>query len=247
MHNFGYVLGLTFSFGLILSAPPILRFLTRIDLIKKQLNRIIKDQEFAQKTILAITSGAGFSILVGVGTGNTILATLSTLLGAFIGIKIAESSIKSQKLECDLRLKLATGGFLDSVAICVSSGMSIRKGITEAVATSPSTFREIWLPVVVDVNADTAFLKHLAEISNSNRENVMGKVARNLLISQERGTPLLSTLQSLGSEIRSETHRQLLEIAAKKDVAMMIPVVFGILPSITAIALYPAFISLANM
>ena len=75
----------------------------------------------------------------------------------------------------------------------------------------------------------------------------MGRISRTLLISQERGTPIAQTLQSLSGEIRSETRRQLLEIAAKKDVAMMVPVVFGILPSITAIALYPAFISLSIM
>jgi tight adherence protein C len=75
----------------------------------------------------------------------------------------------------------------------------------------------------------------------------MGRVSRSLLIAQERGTPIQQTLQGLSNEIRSETRRQLLEIAAKKDVSMMVPVVFGILPSITAIALYPAFISISTM
>jgi tight adherence protein C len=75
----------------------------------------------------------------------------------------------------------------------------------------------------------------------------MGRISRTLLIAQERGTPIAQTLNALSAEIRSETRRQLLEIAAKKDVTMMVPVVFGILPSITAIALYPAFISLSIM
>lgn len=247
MLNAGHFLGMSFALGGIAVAMPILRMSPQFEIVKNHLSKLMADKDFYQKVIAALSAGAVCSIISGVISKNFALTILGTIFGVFIGIKIAESNIESQKADFDLRLKLASGAFLDSVTICVSSGMSIRKSISEAVSSAPISVQHIWQPLVSDQNAEIPFIKHLANVSNTNRENVMGRIARTLLISQERGTPIINTLQSLGAEIRSETRRQLLEIAAKKDVAMMIPVVFGILPSITAVALYPAFISLSNM
>jgi tight adherence protein C len=60
----------------------------------------------------------------------------------------------------------------------------------------------------------------------------------------ERGTPLAEVLRAQAHDSRAEAGRMLLILAGKKETAMMIPVVFLILPVIVAVALYPGLVAL---
>jgi tight adherence protein C len=247
LSNIGNVLGICFAIGLILSLKPVLILLFQREAISILIKRFNTDEEFAFKMVVALTVGSALSLLIGLGTKSAVMTAVALIAGLFVGLKVSESILQGRSVEYDLRLRLASGTFVDVVALCVSSGMPIRRAIWESTEKSSKEVQEVWFPITKDLSAETPLLSHLLDISKVNSENVMGRISRTLLISQERGTPIAQTLQSLSGEIRSETRRQLLEIAAKKDVAMMVPVVFGILPSITAIALYPAFISLSIM
>jgi tight adherence protein C len=65
-----------------------------------------------------------------------------------------------------------------------------------------------------------------------------------LLLAMERGTPLADLLRAQAVDARAAQSRRLMESAGKKDVAMLIPVVFLILPTVVLIALFPGFRSL---
>ena len=245
--SLGNLLGLVFAIGIIFSYKPLLVFTTNVKSISSIMNRLTSDDSFEYKAINAVLSAAIFSILIGFVTRNSFLAVVAMALGLIVGMKIAESNLRSRASEYVLRLRIASGAFIDVVSLCVASGIPFRRAIAESSNRSTSEVQDVWKSFTEDQNADFSASSHLLQVSLSNNQNVMGRISRTLLISLERGTSITQTLQSLSSEIRSETRRQLLEIAAKKEVAMMIPVVFGILPSITAIALYPAFVSLSIM
>ena len=61
-----------------------------------------------------------------------------------------------------------------------------------------------------------------------------------LVIAMERGTPLSEVLRAQASDARNQQRQYLVELAGKKDVAMLIPVVFLVLPTVIVIALFPA-------
>jgi tight adherence protein C len=60
-----------------------------------------------------------------------------------------------------------------------------------------------------------------------------------LIISLERGTPLVAVVRAQASDARSTQQQALMELAGRKDVVMLVPVVFLILPTVVAIALFP--------
>ncbi|QCR18921.1 type II secretion system F family protein [Agrococcus sp. SGAir0287] len=57
----------------------------------------------------------------------------------------------------------------------------------------------------------------------------------------ERGTPLAQTLQAQAQDARDASRRDLLEAAGRKEIAMLVPLVFGLLPTTVAFALWPGF------
>ena len=54
-----------------------------------------------------------------------------------------------------------------------------------------------------------------------------------------RGTPLAEILRAQAQDARDEAKRDLLETAGKKEVGMLVPLVFLILPITIVFAIYP--------
>jgi tight adherence protein C len=65
-----------------------------------------------------------------------------------------------------------------------------------------------------------------------------------LTLALERGTPLAQVLRAQAADARAQQARLLLVLAGRKETAMMLPVVFLILPMIVAVALYPGIVAL---
>ena len=64
-------------------------------------------------------------------------------------------------------------------------------------------------------------------------------------IAVERGTPLAEVLRAQAVDVREAGKRLLLESAGKREIAMMVPVVFLVLPITLLFALFPGFYGLS--
>ena len=62
-----------------------------------------------------------------------------------------------------------------------------------------------------------------------------------LMVCLERGTPVAEVLRAQAADARADQRRMLMEQAGRKDIAMLLPVVFLILPIVVVIAMYPGF------
>ena len=62
-----------------------------------------------------------------------------------------------------------------------------------------------------------------------------------IVIAVERGTPLADVLRAQAQDVREEGRRLVMEAGGKKEIAMMVPVVFLVLPVTVLFAVYPGF------
>ena len=72
----------------------------------------------------------------------------------------------------------------------------------------------------------------------------IARFAEGLAIAVERGTPLVDVLHAQAADVRESGRRELIEAGGRKEVAMMIPVVFLILPVTVIFAFFPGFVGL---
>ena len=72
----------------------------------------------------------------------------------------------------------------------------------------------------------------------------IARFAEGLAIAVERGTPLVDVLHAQAADVRESGRRELMEVGGRKEVAMMIPVVFLILPVTVVFAFFPGYIGL---
>ncbi len=60
-----------------------------------------------------------------------------------------------------------------------------------------------------------------------------------ITVAVQRGTPLAEVLRAQAADVRELSRRRLMEAGGKKEIAMMVPVVFLILPITVVFAVYP--------
>lgn len=65
------------------------------------------------------------------------------------------------------------------------------------------------------------------------------RFADGVAVAVERGTPLAGVLRALSADARATSRQHLMELGGKKEIAMMAPVVFLILPVTVVFALFP--------
>ena len=63
----------------------------------------------------------------------------------------------------------------------------------------------------------------------------------------DRGTPLAEVSRIFAEEQRLKFRNQLMKQAAAREISMLVPVVFVVLPSVLAVALYPALTVLQKL
>lgn len=191
-----------------------------------------------------VIGGCGGGVTLGLnrGVAAVALGALAGVTTAFVLFKERQSRRRKQRA---IEQSLVTPSFLDMLAISMATGLGLRASLTMVIPKSPEILQELWRPVTD--TPEKSLVDQLQEVSQVSEHSPTQRIANALIVSSERGTPIVDVLHNLAQEIRAESRRQLLEIAAKKDVQMMLPVVFGILPSITAIALFPAVGSLTSL
>jgi len=83
------------------------------------------------------------------------------------------------------------------------------------------------LPVALQGLADRTGLVSLARFVDG------------IVVAVERGTPLADVLRSQAQDVREAGRRAMMEEGGKKEIAMMVPVVFLVLPVTVLFAIYP--------
>ena len=90
----------------------------------------------------------------------------------------------------------------------------------------------------------TAALSDLAERSTL---EPFSRFVQGLVVAIERGTPLADVLRAQAADVREVGKRALLEAGGRKEISMMVPVVFLLLPVTVLFALYPGLLTLVSL
>ena len=92
---------------------------------------------------------------------------------------------------------------------------------------------------VGEMRAGTPFDLALRGVADRSGSPDVERFVDGIIVAVERGTPLTDVLRAQAADSRAAQRRALLETAGRRDVLMLVPVVFFILPTVVAIALFP--------
>lgn len=90
--------------------------------------------------------------------------------------------------------------------------------------------------VVTDIRTGTTIADAFDALAARTGVSSIARFAEGLAVAVERGTPLVDVLHAQAADVRESARRELIEAGGRKEVAMMLPVVFRILSVIVLFA-----------
>ena len=98
--------------------------------------------------------------------------------------------------------------------------------------------------MLAQVRTGTPIARAFDELAARSGLAVVSRFAEGIAIAVERGTPLAEVLHAQAGDVREAGRRALIESGARREVLMMVPVVFLVLPVVVVFAFWPGLVGL---
>lgn len=187
--------------------------------------------------------GLGVGTLFGwwaITTGATPVAiVLLPSIGAVVGVLVLDRRISAQARRRRARIEGQLPDVAELLAFAVAAGEPILPALHRVSAMIAGDLGDEITRVVADASTGIPMEDALRSASDRMGVASVERFVDGLIISLERGTPLVSVVRAQASDARAVQQQALMEQAGRKDVIMLVPVVFLILPTVVVIALFP--------
>ena len=141
-----------------------------------------------------------------------------------------------------MRSELPT--ILEFLTLSLSAGEGILDSIRRVSRTSSGELSREFAGVVAEVHTGVPIGTALQSLSRSIQLPEVTRFVDQVTGALDRGSPLAEVLRAQAQDSRDQTKRTLLELAGKKEVAMLVPLVFLILPMTVLFAVFPGLVVL---
>jgi tight adherence protein C len=135
----------------------------------------------------------------------------------------------------------------DLLCLAVSAGEGPRAALERTVARSRGELSRELARVLADLRAGEPFTAAMERLAVRVPIPAVVRFVDGLVVAVERGTPLGDVLRAQAADVREQHKRDLIEVAGRREVLMLVPVVFLELPVVVLFALYPGLISLSQL
>jgi tight adherence protein C len=140
------------------------------------------------------------------------------------------------------RMMLEFPTIAELLALAVTAGEGAAGALARVSATSRGELSAELRRALADTRAGASLVVALHDLADRTALPPLARFADGVAISVERGTPLAEVLRAQAVDVREAGRRALMEAGGRKEIAMMVPVVFLVLPVTVLFALFPGFI-----
>ena len=163
------------------------------------------------------------------------------IITGFNGITYKTETKKSRDL-----IELEFPSIVELFAILLAGSMSPATALLRISERTTGEFASVLRDSVSEIKDGAIFSQTLDVVSSRVKSPMVRRFCDSLTIAIERGTPLLDVVHRQVEEVRQQQRSKLLESAGKAEIALMIPVVFLILPISVLFALWPSYFALGR-
>jgi tight adherence protein C len=189
----------------------------------------------------------GFAVPAVSGGAPAAAGTAAGFLGLLAGVLGRDWCLTQQVERRHARMLEELPALADLICLAVTAGEGPRAAIERVVArTHGELSRELGL-VLADLRAGAAFVSALERLAARAPVPQVVRFVDGLVVAVERGTPLADVLRAQAADVREQRKRGLIEAGGKREVYMLVPVVFLLMPVVVLFALYPGFVTLIQI
>ena len=212
-------------------------------------DRLTVEQYRSSQVLWGASGALPGALLLALGTvggrSSLALAGAALLIGGVVGgITSRDSALTRDIKTRDAAMLAELPAVADLFALAVTAGESPLGAIQRVARNNGGPLREELGRVLADVRAGLPVIQALDAFAGRTSVVALARFLDGLVVAIERGTPLADVLRSQAADVREAAKQELIESGGRKEIAMMAPVVFFVLPTVVLFAAYPALTSL---
>ena len=157
-----------------------------------------------------------------------------------------EMNLKVESKKSRRAIELEFPLVVELFSILLAGNLSPATALDHISRRTEGEFSSLLREAVLHIQRGASFSEALDLLSSRIQSPMVRRFCDSLMIAVERGSPLVDVVNRQVEEVRNEERSRLLEAAGKEEIALMIPVVFLILPISVLFALWPSYFALGR-
>ena len=195
--------------------------------------------------LAAFVGAAGLSLLVAVRSPGRVVPLMVLCAVAFmLGVLLRENRLTAQVTARERRVLEEFPTIAELLALSVAAGEGPVAALDRVVARSHGELSADLGRVLAEIRTGTPVNRALDEMARRSGLAVVARFAEGMAVAVERGTPLADVLHAQAADVREAGRRTLIESGARREVLMMVPVVFLVMPVTVLFAFWPGVVGL---
>lgn len=200
-------------------------------------------EQFRLEQVAWATAGTALTLLAAIaaiarGT-SPVAALLLVVLGAVTGAILRDYELSRAARRHQERIVAELPDFAEMTALAVAAGESPLAALDRVSRISDGALAAEVAALISQARTGSSLSTALAQLSQTAASTELARFADSIVVATDRGTPLAEVLRSQAKDIRENARQRLMEVGGSKEIAMMVPVVFMILPVTVVFALFP--------
>lgn len=220
--------------------------------VRLRLQRAGLEMDVAQFRVEQVVWGLVAFALVAVPSGMVAAASPERSVPLLIfcafafalGVLLRENRLTAQVAHRERLILQEFPTVAELLALAVAAGESPVAALDRVVRRTNGELSAELGRVLAQVRTGTPITRAFDDLASRSGLAVVSRFAEGIAIAVERGTPLSDVLHAQAGDVREAGRRALIESGARREVLMMVPVVFLVLPVVVVFAFWPGLVGL---
>jgi tight adherence protein C len=195
--------------------------------------------------LVCFAAAAGVSfLLAATGSVRALPLVGACLAAGAAGALLRENRLTAQAKERERRMLAEFPTVAELLSLAVAAGEGPVAALDRVVTRTHGELSVELAAVLAQVRTGSSVSAALDQLARRSGLPVVSRFAEALAVALERGTPLADVLHAQAADVREAGRRALIESGARREVLMMVPVVFLVLPVTVLFAFWPGLVGL---
>jgi len=201
-------------------------------------------EEFRFSQVVWGLAGFGSAFVLGLlgpaqEPGRVLPWFLVCLAAAFLAILLRDNVLSRQVRRHEDQILAEFPAVADLLTLSVAAGEGPVSALARVVSSCRGALPDELARVLAESRTGVPVATALDSFARRSGLAIVSRFAEGFAVAIERGTPLVDVLTAQTGDVREASKRSLIEKGARKEVAMMVPVVFLIMPVTLLFAFFP--------
>ncbi|MBT0995496.1 type II secretion system F family protein [Cellulomonas sp. DKR-3] len=194
---------------------------------------------------LGLAAGLALALVLAASRGSaTVALAVLVLVCGFVGMLVPDWLLTRRVRERETRMMAELPTIAELLALAVGAGEGAVGALERVVRSTHGELSVELERTLADARAGMPVVQALDALADRTGLPALSRFAEGVAVAVERGAPLADVLRAQAQDVREEGRRKLMEEGGRREVLMMMPVVFLILPVTVLFAVFPSLVVL---